>query len=576
MPKQQYENKKSKADAKDNNGGSNKKEINGPKEEKHKNNKEKTKSDMLLHNGDYGPNTTSWVIAMKSPEIYKDLDLKNPWGSSLFKYGTDTSKISRPTLIGGEPVIPMPKNALGLYDPDGEINAIEEKRYWKQIDKSDIRESEERLVYDLIQSKQSPQSISICKQDASYEAIDEKKDVVAYLKLIYKTHLISNQNPIQAELSSLKKFVTFRQFDNQSTLDYFEAFRRMMDQIKQSVPSSMIPSEELEAWALLMGMGAGHSQLKQTLMSDPSKIPKTVIEMQNKIISHHPLETISQKTRNASAFGTTGNPSNRGPKGGNNGGSNNGNQDREKKRPSKPCSHCTEHNPDYPDKMHWYSDCPNIKKLIAERYGHNVQSSNNNNNSGNSDANTQGQPQQNTSGNQQSRNTNIGLGLSRSNTSGGGRGPSGNSTASNNAIIASINYSSSLESYNNNTSAHKNQQILDPQSQVAIFNREDLVRNIRNTEYTLTLYGMGNGSLVVTQIAEHPVLGDVWFHPDAAINVWQMRATEVACNVELIKEFDVSFGCKVTKAFLATERNTGTQYRFNYTDNLYVLEEGRH
>ena len=39
----------------------------------------------------------------------------------------------------------------------------------------------------------------------------------------------------------------------------------MMEQVKQSVPSSMVPSEALEAWTLLMGMSSGHSQLKQTL-----------------------------------------------------------------------------------------------------------------------------------------------------------------------------------------------------------------------------------------------------------------------------------------------------------------------
>lgn len=238
---------------------------------------------------------------------------------------------------------------------------------------------------------------------------------------------------------------------------------------------------------------------------------------------------------------------------------------------------------DYPDKMHWTNECPNIEKMIKERYGYNVQSDNI---VGSSDSNIQSLPQQSQQsqqqGNQQLRtNVSIGLGLNqgRSNTSGGGRTPSGNFTASSTAIIASINYSgsmSTLESYSNRTNTHKQSQILDPQSQVAIFNREDLVSNIRDSDVTLTLHGMGNGSLLVTQIADHPILGDVWFHPDAAINVWQMRATEFACNVELIKEFDRDLGCKkVTTAFLATDRNSGAQYRFNYANNLYVLDEGR-
>jgi len=38
----------------------------------------------------------------------------------------------------------------------------------------------------------------------------------------------------------------------------------MMEQVRQSVPSSMIPNEELEAWILLMGTSIKFSQLKQT------------------------------------------------------------------------------------------------------------------------------------------------------------------------------------------------------------------------------------------------------------------------------------------------------------------------
>jgi len=266
----------------------------------------------------------------------------------------------------------------------------------------------------------------------------------------------------------------------------------------------------------------------------------------------------------------------------NNNNNNNGGKGKGKE-PSRDCDHCTKYHPDYPNKRHWKNDCPNLERLVAERFGHNVQSSSNSNINGNNDSNIQNPPQQSQqsqhSGNQQLRTSvSTGLGLNRSNTSGGGRAPSGNFTASTSAIIASINYSdgmSRLESYNNRTDTHRQSQILDPQSQVAIFNREDLVSNIRDSDFTLTLHGMGNGSLLVTQIADHPVLGDVWFHPDAAVNVWQMRATEFACNVELIKEFDRDLGCKVTTAFLATDRNSGAQYRFNYSNNLYVLDEGR-
>ena len=242
----------------------------------------KPKSDILQYNGISSPNVNSWASALNNPEVFSKLDLSLPWSSSLFKEGLDTSKIQCPTLIGGEPVLPE-KDSLGGFDP------FEEKRYWIQMKKRDTREGEERLVFDFIQAKQSPQSLSVVKQDLSYEGINEKKDVVEYLKLVYKTHLINISNPIQAELSSLRKFTMFRQFENQSTLEYFESFRKMMEQLKQSVTKEMVPSEPLEAWTLLMGMGAGHSQLKQTLMSNPGSIPITVKDMQDKIIKHVPL-----------------------------------------------------------------------------------------------------------------------------------------------------------------------------------------------------------------------------------------------------------------------------------------------
>ena len=320
-----------------------------------------------------------------------------------------------------------------------------------------------------------------------------------------------------------------------------------------------VPSEPLEAWTLLMGMGAGHSQLKQTLMSNPGSIPVTVKDMQDRIIKHIPLEIISQKNKSASAFAVSGNSTTKAP----GSGKNNNNGKGKSKEPPRDCDYCTEYHPDYPNKKHWKSACPNIEKLISDRHGHNIQTDSN--------PNMQGQPLHQQSQSQHIRSNNsVGLGLRQQadNTAGGGRNVF--------HIIASLNNMSMLEAYSNRMVDHKYHQILDPQSQVAIFNREDLVTNIREHDSSLTLYGMGNGSLVVNQIADHPVLGEVWFHQDAAINVWQMRATECACNVELIKEFDKEYGCKVTTAFLVTDRNSGVQYRFNYSNNLYILDEGRH
>ena len=201
--------------------------------------------------------------------------------------------------------------------------------------------------------------------------------------------------------------------------------------------------------------------------------------------------------------------------------------------------------------------------MILERYGHSTQSDTNDSTISSRNNQSQNNSASSSKG-AQSNNVTIGLGLGQNLKSG----------ASSFHVMASIGH---LESYKSSYNSHKDMQVLDPQSQVATFNREDLVESIRDSTISLTLQGVGSGSLVVNQVADHPVLGQVWFHPDASVSVWQVRATEYACSVELIKSYDKGLGCKVTTALLATSRSTGAQYRFNFDSNLYVLEEaGRH
>ena len=90
-------------------------------------------------------------------------------------------------------------------------------------------------------------------------------------------------------------------------------------------------------------------------------------------------------------------------------------------------------------------------------------------------------------------NNSVGLGLRQQadNTAGGGR------TAFH--IIASYNMSM-LESYSNRALHHKNYQILDPQSQVAIFNREELVSNIRDNNDNYTLKSVTHNVVICQQI----------------------------------------------------------------------------
>jgi len=510
----------------------------------------KPKVELLSHSGITSTSVHSWCHSMSSPEVLGNLDLKLTWSSSLLKEGVDESKVKRPPLVGDEPVKPIPSS-------DGTTDYFQEKRYWKQPEKADSRTGEERLVYDFTQSKQSPQSLEVCKQDASYDEVNRKQDVVEYLKLTYKTHLVSVSSPIQASLSGLKKFVSFRQLDSQSSVEYFEALRKVMEQVKQSLPADMI-SEELEAWTLLVGMSSSHSQLKQTLMSSPSVTPKTTKEVKDKVVKHTPLETVSIKSKSQSAYGIKGSKS-----------SSSDSKEKEGKskggvEPPRDCDHCLKHHPDFPSKRHWKSACPSIEKLTSERYGHNTQSETSDSTISSQSRSSQSQSNSSSSGGKGAQSSSVTTGLGLSSKSG----------ASSLHIMASIGH---LESYKSSYNSHKDMQVLDPQSQVAILNREDLVESIRDSTMSLTLQGVGSGSLVVNQVADHPVLGQVWFHPDASVSVWQVRATEYACSVELTKSYDKGLGCKVTTALLATSRSTGAQYRFNFDSNLYVLEEaGRH
>ena len=137
--------------------------------------------------------------------------------------------------------------------------------------------------------------------------------------------------------------------------------------------------------------------------------------------------------------------------------------------------------------------------------------------------------------------------------------------------------SQDVSAFVNNTNPHRSCQILDAQSQVSIANAyNDDISNIRDSNDTLTLHGMGNGELFINQVADNPLLGAVWYHPDASINVWQWRATERKCDITLVKKTCSELKVKVTVAFLATERLTRIEHRFNYVDNLFLLESGRH
>lgn len=530
------------------------KDSNTKKEEK---NKDKSKaSNKLYHDGVRSTNIHTWLKYMNNPDHFETLSLN--WASSLISL--DENKVKLPPIIGGEPIRP-------LKDENGNYDAIDMQLFMEQTKQVRNRTTEAAKVFEIIQSKQDSSSIAICKQDPSYEEIYETKDIVMYFKLILRTHLMITANPTYSAIKEIKRAVLFHQLENQSTTDYFDAFTRMMDQVKQAAPSSIILGEEYQSWLLLMGLSNQYSQLKQKYLSEPKQAPTTVLDMKNAIVQHVPLETVASKGKNKSAFGiaATAKAENKG-KGKNN------------KEPPRDCPHCVKHCPDYPNKKHWKDQCPNIDKLIQERYGHNIQSDQ----AGISDSPTfQSQPPatQSTFNVQAATSqSTIGLGLDQARLNSQRSSNNGIITRINTAIIATINYdesSTEVQAYGTGVHPHKDYVILDPQSQVAIFNREDMVSNIRQSDISLTLHGMGNGSLVVTQVADHPVLGVVWFHPNAAVNVWQMRATEAACNVELLKEYDRELGCNVTKAFLATDRRNGMQYRFNFQDNLYVLDEGR-
>jgi hypothetical protein len=563
VPKHKHNNK--------NNDKSHNKEKNNQKP----NNDVTHKKKFVLHYSDgYSNNLHSWLKRMSDTSgLFKEF--KYTWATI---FHSDPTKIELPELADDEPTQP-PLLADGInYD------AILLDKFKRSSMQFSERLTESHKVYKVIEENQSLESKNVCKLASSYDFVAKKRDPILLLKIILETHQYQLiQNKSAGKLSAMAKLSNFRMLENQSLAEYHEAFKNMIENQQPVFAASGFPLDDVDiAYAFIKGLSSYFDQYKTSITSNPLLLPPTLEKALVEVSNHRPIATVSQQPRSQTGFGTTGQPNqnqNQSQQGGKNqnnqagGGSDNR---RNQKDPTTPCPHCVKYHSNLPDdrKLHWEKHCPQKRDAITRAYGHAISESQP------STSSSQGAPQPATQSTEMLAASSNNIVSARSMAGGVAGRPSNqiwsnNISASGNVIVAELSKDASTYTNQNNT-PHMEETILDAQSQVSIMNKYcSMITNIRRSSDTLTLHGMGKGSLYVDQIADHVVLGTVWYHPDASINVWQYRATELQCDVNPIKKLLPEYSVKVTTAFVAKSYMTGLEYRFQFWENLFILE-GRH
>ena len=246
-----------------------------------------------------------------------------------------------------------------------------------------------------------------------------------------------------------------------------------------------MPNAEEIAYKYISSLGSHFQQLKAAINNKTQPCPKTLVEAQEMADGFMPLQALS-KSNSSASFATKaggGTSSNPGSTSGSGATSNNitrvssatSNNNGEAKFD---CNICKSYFKGTANKKHFAADCPNIKSCLPTgEVNSNVTSQSSHNITVESIPNL--------------RLSRAGIGF---------------------AITAVASISTALKAFVYEFEyhqPHKNYEILDPQSQVSIFNNLTLVTNIRKSGDTLTLHGMGLGSLLVDQIADHHILGTV-------------------------------------------------------------------
>jgi len=455
-----------------------------------------------------------------------------------------------PALSMEEPIRPSFDDYVNVanpeleYEMDKDLYTSAKARYEELVL---LRNTEAAKYYQIITNCQTESSRNRCKREPDFAEAAKDQDPIKLLKIIRRTHLSANEQEGDDKDNLYARFFNFKLLTH-SIDDYNKLFNDMLETTKIVCGDNKFTEDEIVS-RYISSLGDRFSELRKNYKNKVMAKPTTLLQAQTQAVKFKPKGDKFPNTNSiASGYAVDviddsvvdNTKANQG-KGKNKG---------QKKLPKYDCPYCLEvfgeHN------KHWANQCPRIKEAGERARNHNFDSSSN------------------------SKNTSSIHSVSSSgNTTAVITGQSSNKSL---APILAVGFAitcMAVESLSSNVKfdsrPSKHFEILDPQSQVSIFNDRNKVLNIRNTGDTLELFGMGNGSLTCNLRADHPIIEDgVWFNEKARINIWGMRQVEKFCDTWMVKGKDDE-GIPYTSAYVVRHRKTGLEFRFIEWNGLYVL-----
>lgn len=467
---------------------------------------------------DFSPNIIKWYKNM--PNALRNLTLD--WES----IHTDLSK--EPELVSlamEEPVRPNILDYSGAtkkeeYELDKEVYIARVINYDKA---KEIRKLEAKKYFHLIVGCQTTSSIDRCRIDPSFTKAWEDHDPISYLKIIRRTHLGTGEKTKVTLDNAKARFYTFKMMEYTSIEEYNTLFKEMSDASTITVGKSY-EEEELVA-RYINSLNDKFTEFRNSYSNGFLPYPKTLKEAQEAALKYLPISMSRYPNSETIKSGYSIDSVINEPSGNKNKKINNNNNSIGESKYD--CPYCLKF---YNESLkHYAHQCPRLEE---------------DSNSINSKTTT--------------KKTSAAV-----------------FTESIENSILAVGFAvlnSNHESLNsNNIVSVKNLEILDPQSQISIFNDENKVANISQAENILELTGIGGGSLICTEIATHPIMENgVYFNKDAIINIWSMKQVEKYCDTWMVKEIDKN-GIPYTSAYIAKHRKSGEEFKFIEYNGLYVL-----
>ncbi len=91
------------------------------------------------------------------------------------------------------------------------------------------------------------------------------------------------------------------------------------------------------------------------------------------------------------------------------------------------------------------------------------------------------------------------------------------------------------------------------------------MNNIRRTAFPVQINGISKEPLIVNEIADSPLFGTVYYHPEATANIISLAALEKDFSVNQVKD-----NRDRTAGFIATNRKSKEEFSFQKRSNLFV------